>query len=207
MNEEDNYSWPGWSLQDNPFGTEFDLEARRRMIQNSCLLLPLIQKHGPGEIIMEAGPFFNPLITPDRFPSIRQIIYTDNDPYVIQYLTVRHNSPQIKIQAADLENFKPDSIPRPVDSIIVSHLWNYLDYRKFLENVKPLLKPNGLLFLNHSVDYGLAFFFSEKRPKNLREIIIVLAKMGFEMIEQNIIPTDHPQHQPHERLLLVAKRK
>jgi len=39
------YNWPGWLLNKNPYGDEFDLEARKRMVEGSKLLLPFIRKY------------------------------------------------------------------------------------------------------------------------------------------------------------------
>src|SRR3989344_3343435 len=81
----DPYDWPGWSLDTNPFGKEFDREARHRMVLGSQLLLPLMQRWDIGSRALEVGPFFNPLLTPTRFPSIG-ITFMENDPHVVQYL-------------------------------------------------------------------------------------------------------------------------
>ena len=66
----DHLDWPGWRLADNPFGREFDFEGRKRMILGSAKLLPYLSniKKESGKSILEIGPFFNPLVTPETFP-------------------------------------------------------------------------------------------------------------------------------------------
>lgn len=206
-NENRDYSWPGWSLKENPFGKEFDLEGRKRMIKGSRLLLPLLRKYPLGKIIVEAGPFFNPLINEEEAKKAERIIFLDNDPYVLNHLKTKYTAKNIQFIRADLNNSEILEINVKIDSIIVSHLLNYIDYNSFLQKSATLLKHNGLIFINNSIDYGLPFFFSDKRPKSSEEITNSVVEAGFEIIERIELPTTNKEHQPHERLLLVAKRK
>ena len=63
------------------------------------MLLPLIKKYKEnlGNVILEIGPFFNPLITPKDF-SKTKIFYWENDYNVIRYL-------KIFIKKRNLSNF------------------------------------------------------------------------------------------------------
>ncbi len=202
-----NYDWSGWCLNDNLYGKDFDLAARKRMIKNSELLLPLLQRYTLGKAVIEAGPFFNPLITPERFPVLQNIIFMDNDTFVLKYLAEKYQPfPQVLVKASDLNKVDNQDIPEKADSIIVSHLLNYVNYQHFICVAKEILNAEGLLFINHSTDYGLPIFFSRHRPKSTEELINSVTEAGFLVLEKIIVPSSNIKHQPKERLLLVARK-
>lgn len=202
------YDWPGWPLDHNPFGKDFDLAARERMVKGSRMLLPLLQKYGLGKVVLEAGPFFVPLIVPS---DKRTVIYADNDPFVVGYLRGKYPKAHgWKWDFQGEQELLPVLVQRlgisGVDSILASHVLNYLDYSTFLQRMCHLLKEGGTLFLNHSTDYGLPPFFSSKRPKTNQEVVTSLEMIGFSLLETREIPTENLEIQPHPRLLLVARK-
>jgi hypothetical protein len=45
MNDSKFLDWPGWPLDNNPYGDEFDLSARKRMLAGSQMLFPFLKKY------------------------------------------------------------------------------------------------------------------------------------------------------------------
>ena len=137
---------------------------------------------------MEVGPFFHPLITPDRFPNAK-IFYWENDRYVLQYLEQTYAQESVYPIFCDLNNIDGNSLLKlssqtkmaffdklqkdkiSFDSVVLSHVLNYIDYKFFLIILTWCLKKGGYLFLNNVIDYGLPAFFSEHRPKSKQEIL------------------------------------
>lgn len=173
--KQKTYDWPGWSLADNTYDKEFDIAARKRMLEGSQDLLPYIKKYSAnlGHIILEIGPFFNPLTVDELFRD-KLIFYWDNDKSVIDWLKNQNIGKQIYPIQCDLNylnepllfaktkqnftNFKYNRIS--FESVIASQIFNYINYRKLLAILITTMKPGSLLFINNVVDYGLpAFFF------------------------------------------------
>ena len=44
MNDSEISNWPGWPLENNPFGEYFDLAARKRMLAGNKMLEPFLKK-------------------------------------------------------------------------------------------------------------------------------------------------------------------
>jgi len=82
-----DYDWPGWSLKDNLYGEDFDFAARQRMIKGSEELKSSLKKYEKnlGKVILEVGPFFNPLILPEKGSSVK-VFYWENDPHVVKWI-------------------------------------------------------------------------------------------------------------------------
>jgi len=218
-----NFNWPGWPLKNNPYGKNFDFEARKRMVTGSKMLLTFINKYkgNLGSVILEVGPFFNPLITPKNFPKTK-IFYWENDYNVIRYLKNIYQKKEIypifsdlnKIEGnsflklkletqKDFRSFKTNKIS--FDSVIISHVFNYIDYRLFLMTLKEFIKKDGLIFINNVVDYGLPTFFSERRPKSIQETIKILKETGYNIVEKEILESPNKKYQKNKRLIIVAK--
>jgi hypothetical protein len=227
MNEWDDkdFEWPGWPLKNNPHNSDFDLEARKRMIQGSELLLPFIYnyKQNLGKFLLEIGPFFNPLITTTNFPN-KKICYWENDLYVLQWLKKNNENNQIMPIFCDLNKIEGDSFIKlkhetyqyfkdnknktnQFDSIVISQVLNYVDYKLFFVILKTFIKKDGLIFINNVIDYGLPKFFSTNRPKNNADILEALDELGYEVIEKEELETAYPDKQKNDRLILVVKNK
>jgi len=211
------FNWPGWPLDNNPHGEDFDLAARKRMLAGSKVLLPFLKKHKNhiGNIILEVGPFFNPLITPEEFPKAK-IFFWENDNYVLKHFNniysqktvypifcnlnkIDENS-LLKLELKTIKHFNKLGLKKiSFDSIIISQVFNFIDYKSLLIKLKKFIKKDGLIFINNRIDYGLPKLFSEKNPKNINEIIKIIKKTGYEIIEKKI--------QKNNRLILVAKNK
>src|SRR5438046_1099014 len=109
--QKSNYDWPGWPLEGDPYGHQFDMAARERMVEGGRQLLPLINKHrkGIGKVVLEVGPFFNPLITPKDF-SGKHIFYWENDRHVLEHLTKQMNGHRTHIMYCDLNGIDGPSL-------------------------------------------------------------------------------------------------
>lgn len=217
------YDWVGWSIKGNPYGEAFDLPARKRMVEGSQQLMPLLKQYEKflGDYILEVGPFFNPLITPQNFPG-KKIFYWENDRYVLQRLGQENKGKNVyatycdlnkidgrslmKLKSETLKHFKKHGRKNvKFDSIVVSHVLNYIDYKLFLMVPKDFLRPGGLIFINNVPNYGLEEFFSDNRPKSIPETISTLIEAGYRIMEKEILPSPYPKHQKDQRLLLVAE--
>lgn len=218
-----NLDWPGWPILDNPYGKDFDLDARKRMVDGSLKLLPFLNKYKNkmGKVILEVGPFFNPLVTPERFPN-KHIFYWENDHHVLQFLAKNYNDNKthamfcdlnhidgpslLKLKSQTLKHFKTLGYEEvKFDVIVASHVFNYIDYRLFLMVVKDFLKKDGLLFINNVVNYGLPDFFSEQRPKSIPETLQTIKQTGYVIIDKTILDSPYPKYQRNKRLLVVAR--
>ncbi len=216
-------SWPGWSIGRKSYGDEFDLAARQRMIDASKRLLPLLKKYKSsiGDIILEVGPFFDPLIVPQQFPG-KKICYLDDDRHVIHWLrnnsngdtsSIRYNlnrlSPteQQKLKRSFRKTMSSLGTNRVVfDSIVVSQVLNYINFPQFSRAIGQYLKSGGLLFINNTIDYGIPALFSSTRPHNDQEIMDSFKKAGFKTVAHQTIPSAHQSHQKNDQLLLVLKK-
>jgi len=223
MNQQETFEWPGWPLSENPFGEEFDAPARKRMVTGSQMLIPLLEKYRPemGTNILEIGPFFNPLTTPKSFPNT-EIFYWENDRHVIEHLNRQFKKLPAYCIYSDLNRIDGTSLLQlkeqttkhfsslgqaggRFDVVVMSHLFNYTDYRLLLIILKAFIQPNALIFINNVVNYGLPNFFSEKRPLSIEETVESIKGTGYDVLESQIIPSTFPEHQKNPRLLLVAK--
>ncbi len=187
------------------------------MIKGNLQLQPFLEAYQDqiGQTILEVGPFFNPIIQPHDYPG-SQICYWENDPHVLQYLAgqfgqdkvhfIKHDINQTLTDGCfeQLELFSQNKI-EAINSVVVSQVFNYIDYEGFIEVVRKKLDRKGLLFLNNVIDYGLPMFFSDKRPKSIEETIITLENKGFEVLYQRILQTENLEFQKNDRLLLVAR--
>ncbi len=208
------YDWPGCRLRENPYGKDFDLDGRRRMHQGSLKLLPLIRKYKQrmGNVILEIGPLFLPLVTPSECPN-RKIIYLDKNQQALQYL--RWKYPRTTIIKLNLNSSAPKilTLMKPVlrgeyiSSIVVSQVFNYVDYRKTLRNCANILPKGGLLFVNNVPNNGINVLFSAKRPRSNPEIINSIIRYGFKIIEKKELNYRNNRSQKLKRLLLIARRK
>ena len=220
-----DFNWPGWPLKGNPYGKDFDLNARIRMVKGSELLFKLINKYKSkiGDSILEVGPFFNPLITPKNFPD-KKIFYWENDYHVITFLKKNFSNRKVCPVFCDLNRINGDSLLKLkleteklvkengikegiFDCVVVSHVFNYIDYKLFLISLREFVKKDCLLFLNNVVDYGLPTFFSERRPKSIPEILKSLKETGWEILEKEVISSQDKINQKNDRLILVVKIK
>ncbi len=219
----EQYNWPGWPLEQNPYGEQFDLKARKRMVAGSAAVLPVLKRYqrSLGSTILEVGPFFNPLITPERYPK-KTIFYWENDYHVLTWLRRGNAGKSVHTIYCDLNTIKGQSLltlknetqryfhkkrqgKMHFDTVVASHVLNYIDYKLFLMVMKEFLKKNGLLFLNNVQDYGLPTFFSENRPKGVDETLTILKQTGYTVVYKRIIPSADPAHQKYPRLIIVAR--
>ncbi|MBI5553487.1 MAG: hypothetical protein HY917_01980 [Candidatus Diapherotrites archaeon] len=221
--KKDPLDWPGWPLDQNPYGKDFDQEARIRMIAGSEELLPVLKKyiHQADKCILEIGPFFNPLVTPARF-SEKIICYWENDRHVLEWLAQRN--PNVHAIYCDLNAIRGESLLKirretqkelekegiretRFDAIVLSHVLNYVDYKLLLAVLPEFLQKNGQVFINHVTDYGLPAFFSVNRPKNVQEILQTLQETGYWVKEKNLLSPRFPPYQKNKRLILVAQKE
>jgi hypothetical protein len=160
-------------------------------------LLPYMNAHGLGHTVLELGPNRHPLITPDRFDG--RIVYVElNDPCV-QFLRDKFGDSVTVVKfnlhrawdAGDnlLETSLAGSLDRdqntPVsfDSLIMSQIVNYVDFRALLQACVELLAVGGLLFFNNIMNEGGASLFHPRRPKTMEEFLECAVAIGFDPIE------------------------
>jgi len=217
------FDWPCWPLQNNPHGHEFNIEARKRMLAGSRMLLPFLkkEKENMGNAILEVGPFFNRLIVPSDFPT-SQIFYWENDYHVLKHLKKMFKEEKVFPIYCDLNKIEGNSLLKlkletqkyfkalkmnkiAFDSVVVSHVFNYIDYKLFLLVLKEFIKKDGLIFINNVTEYGLPAFFSEKRPRNIQETIKTIKETGYRIIEKKNFESPNKKHQKNKRLIVVAK--
>lgn len=174
-----------------------------------------------GGIILEVGPFFKPLVTPKDFPKAK-IFYWENDHHVLKYIKNIYPKKNVYPIFCDLNRIEGNSLLKlkmetqrqfaelglkkvSFDSVVISHLLNYIDYKLFLIVLKELVRKNGLIFVNNVVNYGLPAFFSEKRPKSIPETIRAVKETGYNILEKKIFESPDKKCQKNKRLILVAE--
>lgn len=211
--------WPGWSEEHNPFGKKFSLNSRKRMVEGSQQLLPFFKKYYSqmGGIFLEYGPFFNPLLTPERFPN-KHIFFWERRYKVREFLRKAHG---IKITAlqAGFTNFKKSSLKALekrtrnaidakcskgslFDSVVASQCFNYMDYRAFLSFVTRFCRNGTLLFANNAAGYGVREKFSKMGAQSNGETIEAIMGAGFKVIEKKFLQVSGKKL---ERIIVVAR--
>ena len=221
-----DYEFPGWKKKKNQHGSEFDKQARKRMISGSETLLPTLYKYKAqiGNSILEIGPFFNPLVEEKNFPK-KNICYWENDNHVIEWLKRRNkNNHKIKPIYCDLNEIDGESQmqlkheteqyfseignkEKYFDAVIISQVFNYVDYKMLMLILRNFVNKGGLIFVNNVVDYGLPQFFSKKRPSSIEQTIDTIRETGYEIIEKHILESPYPEAQESDRLILVARKE
>jgi len=214
--------WPGWSLENNKYGDEFDADARVRMIETGRKLIPyLLDLNGIDNLNMkylEIGPFFTPLLFSeeliDLLPNKKSRNFIDNDPNVINYIK---NQFDCNILDLDINSktFSKDLKKKIVnqmgvsdflfDNIIISQILNYIDYKLLLQDMYIYLSKSGHVFINNVVDYGIPKLFSVKRPKSNQEIINTAVALGYKVkLKEELSKTFNKE--PHDRLILILTK-
>jgi hypothetical protein len=174
-----------------------------------------------GNVILEIGPFFIPLLSPKEFPDTK-IFFLENDYHVLRHIKNTFLKEEVypifcdlnKIDGNYLLKFKLELKKHFIklnlkktsfDSVIISQVFNYIDYKLFLMVLKEFIKKDALVFINNVVDYGLPKFFSEKRPKSILETIRIVKETGYDILEKKILESPNKKHQKNKRLILVVK--
>ncbi|WP_254563170.1 hypothetical protein [Dyadobacter diqingensis] len=217
---EDNYcDWPGWNLKNNKFGDEFDKPARIRMIEGSRKLIPYILKYQNkfSGSLCEIGPFFNPLLAHsevERFISNRlNITFLENDRNAVEFLTNKFMCQVLDVDLNVLtKNYFYDNLPFSsklfdgFDVVIISQVLNYVNFRALMAVVFEVLKNDGIVFINNSLNYGIPQLFSEKRPKSDIELIDFVKGLGFIIIEEDLLDAGSCK-ELNKRLILTLGKK
>lgn len=190
----------------HPFKKHFDGEdgrkAYNRMVAGSLELLPYLERFTKGHKMMEVGPFYDPLLTKERFPNA-EITYVDRDKDVLKFLKDGGNNTKYfefgvskPIELVDL----PEQ-----DVIVTSHIVNHIGLPDLVQILKLKLVKGGVLFMNESIDYG-GDLMHQDRPESIEHILIFLRKEGFEVLSYRIIPSINLQFQPNPRVVIAAQK-
>ena len=173
-------------------GFDFGLEKLRNQ------LLPVIQhleNEGKlGKVIADVGSGkvgVSSLIDfPDkkivRVDLVADVAMNDNQAQMMADLRTIDNPPiGTKKQLAYIRNWLrneglQEGDKPAVDTMILSRVLNYIDYKQVLSQLAHYLKSNSRLIVFNKIDLGYWDAFSEKRPKNNMEVIEFLKQIGFE---------------------------
>jgi hypothetical protein len=221
--KQNKIEMPKWSLSDAGCIGLLDRPSRKRMIASCRRLLPYIRKYrcSLGEMILEIGPFFDPLVTPARFPH-KTLFYLDKEAHVLKYLKNKrmrnthliahdlnriygNNYPEFKgklLKALKRANSNSDHF----DSIVISQVFNYIDYKRFLFRIKKFLKRGGMMFFNNVTNCGAEHLFSKKRPRSVKETIEVFMVAGYQIVEKRTLKPVWKEFKKRNQLILIAKR-
>lgn len=197
--------WPGWSVENNPYGPGFDTAARARMIAASALIDPILAKYLPVQRAVEIGPLFNPHITLRNNPGER--IYIEKDSHAARWL--RQYGTSIRFDLASLPDHAAldTTIPEhSIDLVVVSHVLNYVDYTRCIDYCAHILRPGGYLIISNITNHGAPEHFSKKRPKRMSDII-GYARQKHDIVEKHIVPSEEPRHQKNKTLIVIARRQ
>ncbi len=222
MNTKKNVvSWPGWSLKENKFGKEFDAEARVRMIVTGRKILPYLleNSYNLGKKYLEIGPFFTPIIFSEEFPDEvienLEISFLENDINVIEWLdnTFKCNILDLNMNSESFTDHLKLKMKEAFnahanyyDSVVISQIINYVDYKELFKSIFSILDHNGLVFVNNVVEYGIPVLFSEKRPKSNQEVIETAEAIGYKVKCQEELPKAFSS-EPYSRLILILTKE
>lgn len=192
---------------DHPFKPFFEgdegKKAYKRMVSGSLELEPFLEMIISQGRVMEVGPFYDPLITKEKYPNC-EIVYIDRDNQALKFLEsekVRTRYFEFGLSAdSDLNDLSEQ------DYIVTSHIVNHVGLPHLVNTLKTRLKVGGYLFMNESIDYGGDGIMHEDRPKTIDQILDYLRSNGFITVVYRIIPTSNPIPQPNPRLVVVARR-
>lgn len=190
------------------YGKDFDSDAKARMAMGSMLILPLL--HVYSEIIkgfcLEVGPHLNPLLNTSLF-NIDQLTFVDPDEGIVDHLSeIFRDDNRVRTVLSKIDDSAlPDVLGHLVDVTVVSQALNYADLLVALDTITEFTKPNGYLFINNVIDYGIPSLFSANRPQSDNEILAILQQLGWTIEEAIKLPSCLKQ-QLHPRLILVAKK-
>jgi hypothetical protein len=160
-------------------------------------LLPYLGKHVLGEQVLELGPNRHPLVTPDMCAG--RIVYLEISDPCIQFLREEFGE-SVTIVRFDLneawgagDNVLRRHLSRALygdsanavsfDSVVMSQVVNYVDYRRLLHACAEMLRVDGLVFFNNIMSHGSERWFHSGRPKDIEEFLDSASKIGFEPIE------------------------
>ena len=178
-----------------------------------------------GETILEIGPFFHPLITPAKYHG-KKIYYLDKEKHILDQFSKRgvpsdhlilHDLNKLgRIDYISLKNkirkalSSSNSGAEKFDSIIISQVFNYIDYKKFLMRIRSFMTKGGLMFLNNVTDIGITSFYSAKRPRSAKATIETFKEIGYEIVEKKIsnpVPSGYKGKGMRARQLILVARK
>ncbi|MBU0666271.1 MAG: class I SAM-dependent methyltransferase [Nanoarchaeota archaeon] len=72
----------------------------------------------------------------------------------------------------------------PIDTVIASSIFNYVDWKKLLSEQSKIQAFDGYLFIANMTNRGVPRLFSKKRPISTDEIIYELLSCGYELKEK-----------------------
>jgi hypothetical protein len=107
-----------------------------------------------------------------------KILYIDKDPEALHHLKTIYKRRASYLQG-DVDAMNTDQLRRCYaffrqqrskrqqtcllfDTVVISQVFNYIDYEKFLKKTHRILKKDGLIFVNNVVQYGIPDCFSKK---------------------------------------------
>ncbi len=176
-------------------GLEYDLEVAKRLFLPELLKLKSENKLGPVVADVGCGPLGISSVLPieglkiirtDLVASKRQTADQFQFPLdlrKLESLSFRSKRNLVEAQQWLGTEGEPDSKSPVVDTIIVSSVLNYLDYKKVLKQLLSYLKPQGRLAIfnaPHRGKFTHGFLFSENGPKDNREVIEYLNTLGLD---------------------------
>src|SRR3989344_133114 len=130
-----------------------------------------------GETVLDLGCGANPVSDGLTRPG-RRIVLVDNSSKVHRLKHQNRYSVQYNLDRIADERFSNELqgllgvSPRGIfDSVIISDVLNYIDWKKVLKILIPFMKKGGRLIVNNMPDQGYQKDFSPQRPRDNLEII------------------------------------
>lgn len=199
--------WPGWPIHSHSFNGEFDMEARARMVRGSRELLVLLYEyaHMLNKTVLEVGPFFNPLSHELQHTDL-SITFWENDEHAYNWLNTTFAAQVVRCNIEEIGTTEFMSIQKnnPLyNTVILSQIFNYIDYKQFILHLREFLNNGCLLFVNNVIHYGLTDFFSEERPQSIEDTIKNMEDQDFKLLKYQILRPPTPNDD--NRLIAVFK--
>jgi len=212
----EDFNWPGWPLDKNTFGNEFDIEARARMVAGRDLFRLFTSKFCLGPNILEVGPFFSPTVSVDRLQPNGSVAYLENDRHALVHMRDAYadksnvvvadgNIESIYLNPLTSEGSRLKGLVECSNSILLSQVINYVDYKRLVKAMSDIVNGGTEIFINNVVEYGLPALFHPGRPRSILDTVATLKDCGLEILSYELVSA--PRIGDGKRLLLRARFK
>jgi hypothetical protein len=142
------------------------------------------RKNEIGKIVLDLGSGPNPLSFTLSTPE--KIVLVDIVPMV---KSLKKRGKQVVSVWADIEEMlEHDTYGHlskygPLDTIVASSIFNYLDWKKLLGSQREFHSKGGNLFIANMAGIGIKGLFSDSRPSSVSDIVNGLPETGYRVVE------------------------
>lgn len=98
--------------------------------------------------------------------------------------------------------------PAVIDTVVMSDILNYLDWRKAVAFLTIFLKPDGRIAIFNKPGRGKSWLFHPQRPQTTQEVVEFLREAGFEIeTDIDVVAQEHSWEPDDDSLHAILVRK